>query len=288
MASGLYSQHLDRPYVYKIRNLLIGLVLLFCAIVVLFPLVYMLAWSFGPNLETASSSYHIFPTTWTLDSYKAFFDFSDYSWKWLFNSFVVALATVVSNVVFASMAGYAFSKINFKGRNFLFFMILVAMMIPYQVTQVPLYILFVNKFKMTNSYLALILPGCVTSYNIFLSKQFFSSIPTALIESAKVEGASQIRIFNSIILPLSKTVLAVMAINTFVGTWNTFFWPFLVTSQEAMYTIQVGLKTFKFANGTLLSPMMAGACVSAIPMFILFFALQKYFLEGVTIGAVKG
>ena len=262
--------------------------MLFCAIVVLFPLVYMLAWSFGPNLETASSSYHIFPTTWTLDSYKAFFDFSDYSWKWLFNSFVVALATVVSNVVFASMAGYAFSKINFKGRNFLFFMILVAMMIPYQVTQVPLYILFVNKFKMTNSYLALILPGCVTSYNIFLSKQFFSSIPTALIESAKVEGASQIRIFNSIILPLSKTVLAVMAINTFVGTWNTFFWPFLVTSQEAMYTIQVGLKTFKFANGTLLSPMMAGACVSAIPMFILFFALQKYFLEGVTIGAVKG
>jgi len=186
------------------------------------------------------------------------------------------------------MAGYAFSKINFKGRNFLFFMILVAMMIPYQVTQVPLYILFVNKFKMTNSYLALILPGCVTSYNIFLSKQFFSSIPTALIESAKVEGASQIRIFNSIILPLSKTVLAVMAINTFVGSWNTFFWPFLVTSQEAMYTIQVGLKTFKFANGTLLSPMMAGACVSAIPMFILFFALQKYFLEGVTIGAVKG
>ena len=227
--------------------------------------------------------------TWRqLDSYKAFFDFSDYSWKWLLNSFIVALATVVSNVVFASMAGYAFSKINFKGRNFLFFMILVAMMIPYQVTQVPLYILFVNKFKMTNSYLALILPGCVTSYNIFLSKQFFSSIPTALIESAKVEGASQIRIFNSIILPLSKTVLAVMAINTFVGSWNTFFWPFLVTSQEAMYTIQVGLKTFKFANGTLLSPMMAGACVSAIPMFILFFALQKYFLEGVTIGAVKG
>ena len=263
MASGLYSQHLDKPYVYKIRNLIIGLVLLFCAIVVLFPLVYMLAWSFGPNLETASSSYHIFPTTWTLDSYKAFFDFSDYSVKWLFNSFVVAFCTVVSNVVFASMAGYAFSKINFKGRNFLFFMILVAMMIPYQVTQVPLYILFVNKFKMTNSYLS-------------------------LIESAKVEGASQIRIFNSIILPLSKTVLAVMAINTFVGTWNTFFWPFLVTSQEAMYTIQVGLKTFKFANGTLLSPMMAGACVSAIPMFVLFFALQKYFLEGVTIGAVKG
>ena len=208
--------------------------------------------------------------------------------KWLWNSFVVAAATVVSNVIFASMAGYAFAKVRFKGSKFLFFLILMAMMIPYQVTQVPLYILFVNKFKMTNTFTALILPGCVTSYNIFLSKQFFSGIPTSLIENAKVEGATQFRIFRSIILPLSKTVLAVMAINTFMGNWNTFFWPFLVTSKEAMYTIQVGLKTFKFANGTLLSPMMAGATISALPMFVLFFSLQKYFLEGVTIGAVKG
>ena len=208
--------------------------------------------------------------------------------KWLWNSFVVAAATVVSNVIFASMAGYAFAKVRFKGSKFLFFLILMAMMIPYQVTQVPLYILFVNKFKMTNTFTALILPGCVTSYNIFLSKQFFSGIPTSLIENAKVEGATQFRIFRSIILPLSKTVLAVMAINTFMGNWNTFFWPFLVTSKESMYTIQVGLKTFKFANGTLLSPMMAGATISALPMFVLFFSLQKYFLEGVTIGAVKG
>ena len=288
MASGLYSQHLRDPKVRVIRNLIMGVVLFFFAVVVLFPLVYMLAWSFGPAQETSSSSYAIFPKVWSLDSYKHFFQSSQYSVKWLWNSFVVAAATVVSNVIFASMAGYAFSKIRFKGSTFLFFLILMAMMIPYQVTQVPLYILFVNKFKMTNTFTALILPGCVTSYNIFLSKQFFAGIPTSLIENAKVEGATQLRIFWSIILPLSKTVLAVMAINTFMGNWNTFFWPFLVTSKEAMYTIQVGLKTFKFANGTLLSPMMAGATISALPMFVLFFSLQKYFLEGVTIGAVKG
>lgn len=288
MGSGLYSQHLRDPKVRVIRNFIMGAALFFFAAVVLFPLVYMLAWSFGPAQETASSSYAIFPKTWTWDSYKYFFQSSQYSVKWLWNSFVVAAATVVSNVVFASMAGYAFAKVRFKGNKFLFFFILMAMMIPYQVTQVPLYILFVNRFKMTNTYAALILPGCVTSYNIFLSKQFFSGIPTALIENAKVEGASQLRIFRSIILPLSKTVLAVMAINTFMGSWNTFFWPFLVTSKESMYTIQVGLKTFKFANGTMLSPMMAGATISALPMFVLFFSLQKYFLEGVTIGAVKG
>lgn len=288
MASGLYSQHLRDPKVRVARNLVMGIFLFFFAAVVLFPLVYMLAWSFGPAQEMSSGSYAIFPKTWSLDSYRYFFNSNQYSVKWLWNSFVVAAATVVSNVIFASMAGYAFAKIRFKGATFLFFLILMAMMIPYQVTQVPLYILFVNKFKMTNTFAALILPGCVTSYNIFLSKQFFSGIPTSLIENAKVEGATQFRIFRSIILPLSKTVLAVMAINTFMGSWNTFFWPFLVTSLDSMYTIQVGLKTFKFANGTLLSPMMAGAAISALPMFVLFFSLQKYFLEGVTIGAVKG
>ena len=288
MASGLYSQHLRDPKVRVARNLVMGIFLFFFAAVVLFPLVYMLAWSFGPAQEMSSGSYAIFPKTWSLDSYRYFFNSNQYSVTWLWNSFVVAAATVVSTVIFASMAGYAFAKIRFKGSTFLFFFILMAMMIPYQVTQVPLYILFVNKFKMTNTFTALILPGCVTSYNIFLSKQFFAGIPTSLIENAKVEGATQFRIFRSIILPLSKTVLAVMAINTFMGNWNTFFWPFLVTSKDSMYTIQVGLKTFKFANGTLLSPMMAGATISALPMFVLFFSLQKYFLEGVTIGAVKG
>lgn len=286
--NGLYSLHLHNPMIRRLRNVLIAVFLITFAAVILFPLVYMVAWSFGPNREMASSAYSIFPMKWTLDSYKGFFDFSPYSLRWLWNSFVVAAVTVVGNVIFAGLAGYAFAKIAFKGNKVLFYLILFAMMVPYQVTQVPLYILLVNKFEMSNTYASLILPGFATAYNIFLAKQFFSSIPSALIESAKIDGASQIRIFAKIILPMSKTVLAVMAINTFMGNWNTFFWPFLVTSKAVMYTIQVGLKTFRFANGTLLSPMMAGATISALPMFILFFALQKYFLEGVTIGAVKG
>lgn len=288
MASGLYSLHLHNKKLRYTRNAILIIVLTLFALVSLFPIVYMLAWSFGPAVEAAASSYSIFPRVWTLDSYKAFADFSPYSFKWLVNSLIVAVFTVLGNVIFAGMAGYAFAKINFKGRKVLFFMVLIAMMIPYQVTQVPLYILIVRQFQMTNSFGALILPGICTSYNIFLSKQFFSGIPNALIESAKIEGCGQFKTYRLIVLPLSKTILAVMAINTFLGSWNNFFWPFLVTSSDAMYTIQVGLKTFKFANGTLLSPMMAGACISAVPMFILFFSLQKYFLEGVTVGAVKG
>lgn len=286
--TGLYSQHLTNPKVRYIRNAVIALILVCFSAIVLFPLVYMISWSFGPAVPVSSSSYSVFPKIWTLDSYKAFFASSQYSLRWLWNSFVVAACTAVSNVIFGGMAGYAFAKINFKGNRMLFFLVLVGMMIPYQVTQVPLYILIVNKFHMADTYAALILPTCVTSYNIFLAKQFFSGIPTALIENAKVEGASQLRIFWSIILPLSKTILAVMAINTFVANWNNFLWPFLVTTKESMFTIQVALKTFKASSWTLLSPMMAGAAVSALPMFALFFALQKYFLEGVTVGAVKG
>lgn len=287
-STGLYSQHRNNRGLLHLRNTLIALVLVIFAALALFPIFYMITSSFGPAVSTAGNMRTILPKRWTLDSYVAFFDFSPYSLRWISNSFITSVSTVLGNVIFASMAGYAFAKIPFKGNKFLFGLILVAMMIPYQVTQVPLYILVVNKFHMSNTYVALILPGIVTSYNVFLAKQFFASIPTPLIESAKLDGCSHPGIFVRIVLPLSKTVLAVMAINTFMSSWNTFFWPFLVTSKDRMYTIQVGLKTFKFANETLFAPMMAGATLSALPMFILFFALQKYFLEGVTIGAVKG
>jgi multiple sugar transport system permease protein len=284
----LYSNLNRNKKLLYLRNSLLTTILVLGAVIALFPILYMIMSSFGPPTESASASRTIIPRVWSLESYREFFNFSDYSLRWIWNSLLVAGLVVLGNVIFASMAGYAFSKIQFKGRNFLFFMILVAMMIPYQVTQVPLYILIVNTFHLSNTYASLILPGLVTSYNIFLAKQFFSGLPTSLIESAKIEGCNQLNIFVQIIVPLSKTVLAVMAINTFMSNWNTFFWPFLVTSKESMYTIQVGLKSFKFANSTLFGPMMAGATISALPMFILFFALQKYFLEGVTIGAVKG
>ena len=285
--TGLYSQHRNKPYLITVRNLILAVVLVLCAVVTLFPTFYMITSSFGPAVETAGDSRSLLPKAWSLDSYRAFFAFSPNSGRWILNSLITACAVVAGNVIFASMAGYAFAKINFKGKKWLFAVILVAMMIPYQVTQVPLYIV-VSRLKMTDTYLALIMPGLVTSYNIFLSKQFFTGIPTPLVESGKLDGCTHMGIFIRIILPLSKTILAVMAINTFMSTWNTFFWPFLVTNNSAMFTIQVGLKSFKFANGTLFSPMMAGATLSALPMFILFFSLQKYFLEGVTVGAVKG
>jgi multiple sugar transport system permease protein len=284
----LFNNHSENNKIKYIRNTVIIILLLLFALATLFPIYFMIISSLGDPVEAGAMNYSLFPTKISLDSYKFFFDYSEYSIRWIFNSLIVAGCVMISNVFFASMAGYAFSKIQFKGKAFLFTLLLCAMMIPYQVTQVPLYILIVNVFNIQNTYSALILPSLVTVYNIFLAKQFMTTIPKEIIESAKIEGCNQFQIYLKIILPLSKTVLAVMAILTFMDNWNTFFWPFLVTNTMDMQTIQVGLKNFRFANTTYFAPMMAGATISALPMFILFFSLQKYFLEGVTVGAVKG
>jgi multiple sugar transport system permease protein len=284
----LYKTIGRHKYSIAVRNGVIIAVLLIFALATLFPIYFMVIFSFGDPVEAGAVNYSLLPKKITFSSYGFFFQYSPFSLRWILNSLVVAGIVMLSNVIFASMAGYAFSKVPFKGKKFLFAMLLCAMMIPTQVTQVPLYILVVNIFKIQNTYAAIVLPSMCTVYNIFLAKQFMGSLPTSILESAKIEGCSQFQIYMKIVIPLSKTVLAVMAILTFMGQWNDFFWPFLVTSTMDMQTIQVGLKNFRFANTTYFAPMMAGATVSALPMFILFFCLQKYFLEGVTIGAVKG
>ncbi|MGG6311691.1 carbohydrate ABC transporter permease [Paenibacillus macerans] len=284
----LYSTHAGRKPVKSIRNAGLMIVLLLFALATIFPIYFMIISSFGDPVEAGALSYSLWPGKFSLDSYRFFFDYSEHSYRWLLNSLVVAASVMAFNVIFAALAGYAFSKIRFRGRTVLFSILLCAMMIPYQVTQVPLYILIVNVFQIENTYSALILPGLVTVYNIFLAKQFMTSIPTEILECAKVEGCNPFQIFTKVVVPLSKTVMAVMAILTFMDSWNTFFWPFLVTNTMDMQTIQVGLKNFRFANTTYFAPMMAGATISALPMFVLFFSLQKYFLEGVTVGAVKG
>lgn len=284
----LYNNHIGNPKIRLARNSALSFFLLVFALATLFPIYFMLISSLGDPVEAGAVNYSLLPGKITLDSFVFFFQYSQYSYRWILNSLVVAGSVTLSNVLFATMAGYAFSKVRFKGRAVLFTILLAAMMIPYQVTQVPLYILVVNTFQLENTYTALIMPSLVTVYNIFLAKQFMGSIPNEIIESAKVEGASQFMIFFKVIVPLSKTVMAVIAILTFMDSWNTFFWPLLVTKTMDMQTIQVGLKNFRFANTTYFSPMMAGATISALPMFILFFSLQRYFLEGVTVGAVKG
>lgn len=219
--------------------------------------------------------------------YTLFFTETD-AWRWLFNSLLVASIITVTNVLFCSLAGYAFAKLKFPGRNTIFWLLLGTMMIPAQVTLIPVYIMVVNVFGLVDTYLAIMLPMFATVGNIFLMKQYMSTLPSTLIQAARIDGCSEFRIFRKIILPISKPGLAVLAIFTFVATWNEFFWPFLVTQTSAMRTIQIGLASFRFQDATDFGAMMAGSVVAALPMFILFFALQRYFLQGITIGAMKG
>lgn len=263
------------------------LVLTLWGIITVIPMYWMAIGSFQDSQASASFQPQMIPEIWSIAPYERFFG-KTMALRWLFNSLLISSILTISNVFFASLAGYAFAKLRFPGRNSIFWVLLSTMMIPAQVTLIPLYILVINTLNLGDTYTAIILPSLVAVGNIFLMKQYMSTLPTSLIHAARIDACSEFGIFYKVILPIAKPGLAVLAIFTFVAQWNDFFWPFLVTSSNTMRTIQVGLASFKFAESTDYGAIMAGATIGALPMIILFFALQKYFLQGITIGAVKG
>ncbi|MFD1773368.1 carbohydrate ABC transporter permease [Paenibacillus rhizophilus] len=257
------------------------------AFVTIIPLYWMIVGSVQDSASSASFRPEMIPGALSIAPYERFFA-KTAAWRWLANSLLISTVLTITNVFFASLAGYAFSKLKFPGSKAVFWLLLSTMMIPAQVTLIPLYVLVVNVFNLGDSYTAIILPTAVTAGNIFLMKQYMSSLPTSLIHAARIDACSEFGIFWKVILPLAKPGLAVLAIFTFVASWNEFFWPFLITNSAEMRTIQVGLASFVFAESTDFGAIMAGATVGALPMLILFFSLQRYFLQGITIGAVKG
>ncbi|WP_235864083.1 carbohydrate ABC transporter permease [Sutcliffiella halmapala] len=262
-------------------------ILFLWVVITIIPLYWMFISSFRDTTVSVSFRPEWFPSKLTLATYIRFLTETD-AVRWLFNSLFVSSVLTLSNVIFSSLAGYAFAKLRFPGRNTIFWLLLGTMMIPAQVTLIPVYIMVVNVFGLVDTYLAIMLPMFTVVGNIFLMKQYMSTLPTTLIHAARIDGCSEFGIFRKVILPISKPGIAVLAIFTFVATWNEFFWPFLVTQSSSMRTIQVGLASFKFQDATDYGAMMAGSVLAALPMFILFFALQRYFLQGITIGAVKG
>jgi multiple sugar transport system permease protein len=257
------------------------------ALITVIPLYWMTIGSFQDTLSAAIFKPQMIPDIWSVAPYERFFGKTS-AFRWLFNSLVVSFIVTVTNLFFASLAGYAFAKLKFPGRNSIFWVLLGTMMIPAQVTLIPLYVLIMNVFNLGDTYTAIVIPAICTVGNIFLMKQYMSTLPTSLIHAARIDACSEFGIFYKVILPMAKPGLAVLAIFTFVAQWNEFFWPLLVTQSDSMRTIQVGLASFVFADTTDFGAIMAGATIGALPMFILFFSLQRYFLQGITIGAVKG
>ena len=193
----------------------------------------------------------------------------------------------LGNLVFCSMLGYAFAKIDFWGRTWLFRLVLATLMIPGMVTLVPLFVL-VSNLGMVNTYFGLILPFLAGPFGVFLMRQFMQGIPDELIDAARVDGAGEFRIFARVVMPLCKPALATLAILTFLGSWNNFLWPLVVSSTEDMYTLPVALALYSVGqNSTQYGLLLAGAMVVVVPILIVFFALQKHFVQGLATTGLK-
>lgn len=206
---------------------------------------------------------------------------------WFWNSFYIALIVTLGHLVFDSMAAYVLAKKRFPGRNLIFWIIIATLMVPSEVTLVPLFIV-VRKLGLYNTHWSLILPGMAGVFGVFLLRQFMLGLPSELIEAAKIDGASEWQTFQRIIIPLATPALATLGIFAFIGTWNNFLWPIIVINKASLMTLPVGLKTLQDANLAIFKLLMAGAAVAALPMILVFLAFQRHIVKGLTVGSVKG
>ena len=283
---------------------IIYLLLTLIAVVSLFPLYWLFVTALTPASATLKLPPQMLPTQPTLQNFAEILRISGKGKLalpllsqpivmarlplWFVNTTFYALASTVIHVLFDSMAGYAFAKRKFPGSKLFFWMILAALMIPGQVTLVPLYLMVV-KMGLNNSFMGLILPGLADVIGIFLLKQFIQTIPRELEEAARIDGASEFGIYARITLPLSVPALAVTAIFSFQRYWNAFLWPLVITQSPDLFTLQVGLSYIQNSEfGTNYGLLMSGGALAAVPMIIFFFAFQKYFVQGLRIGAIKG
>lgn len=208
---------------------------------------------------------------------------------WFENTLVIAATVTLLSVFLNCMAGYAFAKVAFPGSKALFWIVIATIMIPGQVTVIPLFLLFTHGLGWYDSYWAIILPQVAAPVGIFLMKQYIQSLPSTLEDAARIDGCTEPGIFMRVIFPLSKPILAVWAIFTFIGAWKAFLWPLIITNDQNKYMLEVGLKTLQFSAGPRnVGIVMSAALLASIPMILIFFAFQKYLTRGLTVGAVKG
>ena len=276
------------------KGILIIIVVLW-AVLSLMPLYIMYTSSFtqvGVDFDVDDIS--LIPQNTNFDNYRNLLDRTGILvWIWLFNSFLVAAIPTISKLFFDALAGYALAKMNFPGRRVIFWSILTSLMVPQFVTLIPLYRMMFE-FGWIDTYWALLFPGLASVSGVFLFKQFLSTLPSSLIEAARADGCSEFKIFWKIVMPLSKPAFAVMGIMSFVSSWNNYFWPYLVTNSREFFTFQVGLVSLigvESASGGQTADygvIMAGAVIASILPVIIFLLFQKYFVKGVTVGALKG
>jgi len=256
------------------------------AVLNLFPMYWMLQTSLTPEDEIMTIPPTLTPSHLTLENYLKLFQ-EGLIQRWALNSLVIAGSVTVLSVFSCSLAGYAFAKIPFRGRGLFFAAIIATMLIPGEVTLLPSFLLL-QKMGLLGTLWAVIIPSIPAPFSIFMFRQYISSIPDAFMDAARMDGASEFTIFLRIILPMSKPVLAALSIFTFITAWNSFLWPLIVLDDPNKYPLTVGLATLQEQHLAAFGLQMAGATVAAIPIVIVFFLFQKYFIKGLGAGGVKG
>ncbi|MDI7246752.1 MAG: carbohydrate ABC transporter permease [Bacillota bacterium] len=288
----------------RLRRALAGaavyVVLAAIAIVMAGPFAWMLMSSFKPNQELFAYPPVWIPTKITFEHFVNAFRYTNFA-RYFLNSAVVSVTATLLNLFFCSLAGYSFARLDFPGKSLIFFAVLATMMIPVYVTLIPLFIL-VRRFPLAggnnlfghngtgliNTYWGLILPYIVSVFGVFLTRQFFTSIPTELNDAARVDGASEFTIYSKIYLPLSRPVLATLAIFSFTGVWDDFLWPLVITNSEHMRTVQLGLQIFRSQFLVDWGPLMAATLVVTLPVLLIFIFNQRHFVKGVVTTGLKG
>jgi multiple sugar transport system permease protein len=256
------------------------------ALLTLAPFLWMVLTSFKPLGEI-----FVYPPTWwpedfSLENYESAFSAAPFG-RYYFNSVFVALSVTLGQLVTCSLAAYAFARMKFWGRDVLFYIFLGTMMVPFHVTIIPGF-LILNWFGWIDTYAALIVPGLASAFGTFLLRQFFLTIPRELEEAAFIDGCTRFGALRRIILPLAKPALATLAIFTFMAVFNDFIWALIVVDSEEMYTVQLGLSVFRDRYNTEWGSLMAGSVVATLPILIVFFFGQKYFIQGITLSGLKG
>ncbi|HBT39525.1 MAG: Binding-protein-dependent transport systems inner membrane component [Thermotoga sp. 50_1627] len=226
-----------------------------------------------------------------VNRYPTFYNFvkvlrEDYFGRYLLNSTVVSVCSVLGNLFFCSLVAYAFARKHFRMKELFFSIVLATMMIPPQVTIIPTFILM-RKLNLINTYWALILPNLVTPFGIFLMRQYFEQLPLELDQAAKIDGAGDFRIFWNVLLPLSKPALSVLGINTFVLTWNDVFYPLILTTSREMRTVQIGLALYQKLNVFTWPTLMAASTIAGLPIIVVFLIFEKRIISGILEGAIK-
>src|SRR5574342_1129202 len=269
------------------ENILWYIVLCLVAVLTVFPFVWVFFTSFkGPDDAIYSVPPQLIPHQPTFANYLRVWDQLPVA-VFFSNSIIVAVASVILNLLFTSLAAYAFAKMKFPGRDVIFYLLLATFIVPPQLTYIPSFVLAVNVFHYYDTIFALIFPSLATVFNIFLLRQAFKTVPNDLIDAGRIDGASELRIWWSILLPIVRPSLATVAIITFVNQWNDFFWPSLMLHTRERMTLHVGLAAMQGMLTSDTRGMAAGVVMTVIPILILFVTLQRQFVRGLT-GAVKG